>query len=555
MSTNARIKLRQDSYKKGIKAASCRRHREETAIRLRKNKREEGMRKRRLMSSSATAKAEEKTVAPSISGLTPTVEALPAIAQALRNPNPKIQYEATRAVRKLLSKHQDPPVLEVLKHDILPHLVNFLNRSDTCFEACWALTNIASTEHTKIVVQANACPHLVNLLRCPNAEVREQAAWCLGNVAGDSAEFREGLLGMPGCLQAVLLNIQQPANESLLRNVTWCLSNLCRGKPQPRLESIQQAFPVLCALLQSNDDDVVTDACWALSYVSDGEDRRIEAVVASGVVPHLVRLLGSEKDTIVTPSLRTLGNIVSGNDKCTQAALDNGILDALVKLVTHRKKAIRKETCWAISNITAGTCPQIQTAVEHPGLIEALLVHLTESPWEIRKEAAWAVSNIATSTIPSLSVKKLVDAGAIGPICALLDVADTRIVNVALDALEGIMQVGKKLGISADYEAQVETCNGLDMLEALQDHDNTRIYEKTISIVERYFQAEEEGPAENAPINIAAGGDTFAFKAPPAPAAPISKSINFNFGPPAAVPVGGAGSFGTFDFADVAALQ
>lgn len=55
------------------------------------------------------------------------------------------------------------------------------------FEAAWALTNIASTNQTRAVVEHGAVPGLVRNLRHHNPDLREQCAWCLGNIAGDCA--------------------------------------------------------------------------------------------------------------------------------------------------------------------------------------------------------------------------------------------------------------------------------------------------------------------------------------------------------------------------------
>lgn len=51
------------------------------------------------------------------------------------------------------------------------------------------------------------------------------------------------------------------------------------------------ALPALERLVHSNDEEVLTDACWALSYLSDGTNDKIQAVIEAGVCPRLVELL------------------------------------------------------------------------------------------------------------------------------------------------------------------------------------------------------------------------------------------------------------------------
>ena len=57
---------------------------------------------------------------------------------------------------------------------------------------------------------------------------------------------------------------------------------------------VSAAIPVIASLLLVDDDEVLTDACWALSYLSDDHSENnvyIQSVIDAQVVPHLVRLL------------------------------------------------------------------------------------------------------------------------------------------------------------------------------------------------------------------------------------------------------------------------
>ena len=48
------------------------------------------------------------------------------------------------------------------------------------------------------------------------------------------------------------------------------------------------ALPVLNQLIRSSDVEVMIDACWALSYISDGNDDNIQSVLDCGCANRMV---------------------------------------------------------------------------------------------------------------------------------------------------------------------------------------------------------------------------------------------------------------------------
>lgn len=348
---------------------------------------------------------------------------------------------------------------------------------------------------------------MVKLLTSNMPDVREQCAWCLGNIAGDGPELRDLVLSC-GALGPLIANIAEPATLSLLRNCTWTLSNFCRGKPQPALETIYPAIQALGMLMKATTDkETMADVAWALSYVSDGSNERIEAVVGQGIVPSLINLLTSDRPELIIPALRTLGNIVTGTDAQTQTVLDTkNALSYIVNIIGHSKKNIRKEACWLLSNIAAGNKAQISQLVKTPGLIRSVLTQLSEaSEWDVRKEASWVICNIASGGNKE-HIHQLVENGCLQPLCDLLSVGESRILLLAMEALENILKVAADSNVN--FTQLIDEADGINKLELLQEHENHEVYEKAVRIIEKYFSGEEE---EDESENVAPAANANAF--------------------------------------------
>ncbi|KAJ2943277.1 hypothetical protein O0L34_g12082 [Tuta absoluta] len=289
----------------------------------------------------------------------------------------------------MLSREQNPPISMMVDAGVIKPLVEALDRddcSDLQFEAAWALTNIASGthEHTMAVVDGGAIPRLVGLVAA-GGNVGEQSAWCLGNIAGDGAAARDSVLEA-GILPALLPLLNPPSGAAIgssnahtqLRTAVWTYSNLCRNKnPLVRFDMVAPALPYISELLEYEDQDVLADACWALSYLTDGPNDRIEGVQQTDrLLSRLVRLLDHKAAAVKTPALRAVGNMLTGSDEQTDRCIEAGCVEKLSTLLRSGTPSLVKEAAWAASNILAGTPAQIDCALRPP---ERMLVPLVNA--------------------------------------------------------------------------------------------------------------------------------------------------------------------------------
>eukprot|EP00494_Astrolonche_serrata_P030783 UN31051 len=406
------------------------------------------------------------------------------MAKTLRSGNAAEKEQTVEQVRKLLSIEKTPPIQSVINAGIVTDLMSLLKDSKNSmklrFEAAWALTNVASgsSAHTKVVVDAGGVETFVKILASEDGDIKEQAVWALGNIAGDCADLRDRVLRADALTYLLQIFKDHQQNLGLLRNATWTLSNFCRGKPHADFEILKPCLPLLVNLLNVEDDEILVDTCWAVSYISDDptpNNTRIQEIIKMGFVPHLIRLLAHNSALVVHPALRAVGNIVTGNDEQTQRVIEQGVLPKLKLLLNNDKVGIRKEACWTISNITAGNVTQIE-AVIRAGLMQPILKHLSSAVFEIRKEACWAVSN-ATAGGNNQQIKYLCHLGCIKPLINIIEFSNPKTVRVALEGIENILKSGAEEKPNP-FVSQIEEIGGFNIIGGLDNGLNEQIRDK-----------------------------------------------------------------------------
>mmetsp|Transcript_6096 Transcript_6096/g.9239 ORF Transcript_6096/g.9239 Transcript_6096/m.9239 type:complete len:503 (-) Transcript_6096:82-1590(-) len=492
-----RIESRKKSFKKGIDPADARKRRENENLSLRKSRREENHRKRRNLGGDPAAPValniSEQQQQQQLQG-DQNNPISPPLLRALFEGTQQQQLEALVQIRSMLATEHHPPIQQVIDAKLIPHFTAYLRPPLShqcpalCLESSWILTNITSgtSEQTLIVADAGAISAFAELLvsNAVDDNIKEQAIWALGNIAGDCVELRDRVLATGALVP--LCESSKWEKLSMVRTGVWALSNLCRGRPQPFFSFVQPALPTLVHHLYSNDEEILTDTCWALQHISRGSDERRQAIIEIGACRRVVNLTMHENIDIKLAALRIVGNIVSGTNMQTQIVLSVGVLPCLYSLVQHLGSGrVRKEACWIVSNITAGDADQIQKVISANFL--PILVNIVKTDeFSIRKEACFALCNITLQGQPH-QIRKLIQEGAIQPLCSLLTNQDVTFSGLCLEGIQRILEVGKSDLDDLDVPSMVESAGGLEAIEQLQNHQNDMIATLASKVYDSYF--------------------------------------------------------------------
>jgi len=484
-------------YKNSGKPEDLRRRRIETSVELRRQRQQDEMMKRRQidldLNSSDSSIDRELYVASSVTSLED------AISMIANNPTIDQIRMSFEFIRRLLSRNKDPPIDQIISSGLLVALVNGIEGikdESIQFEAAWAITNIlsGSSEQTAAAINAGAIRSLFSLFQSGSLKLVEQAVWALANIAGDSAHFRDLLIN--NGIVFHLTNICQKLDQistSFARTLTWAFSNICRHKkPQVSHEILKQLIPNIEKLLGHSDEIVRQDACWALTFITDGPDENIE--LATKLLNHdILRMLTSDDDAQISPALRVLGNFTTGKDELTQMVIDMGVLNIIRTVLIKRSGSIMNGCCWLISNVLAGTQEQIQYVIDAQ-LVPHMLDILKNGDHRSQYEASWAVANLGNGGTINQILEILRINGAAESICDCLSVKSNELISNLLEILYVLLSTtSQSNNVQCEkLKLLIEECGGLDKLEQLQESKSEKIYEMTYKIIDEFFMDNEE---------------------------------------------------------------
>ncbi|GMR54988.1 hypothetical protein PMAYCL1PPCAC_25183, partial [Pristionchus mayeri] len=489
-------------YKNLAKHEDMRRRRTECSVELRKQKRDDLLMKRRNLvedeEEDLDVSSPEDPTKQASANKVPILTCEQVIEVLKNNPDIEQTRAAFESVRRLLSKSKNPPVDEVINCGLIFAIVQGLSVEDVKvrYECAWALTNIVSgtPEQTIKAVEAGATAPLIQLMMHPSLDLAEQATWAVANIAGDSAQLRDYVIKCNGVEALMLLcGKMKELTTSFVRTLSWTFSNMCRHKnPHAPLEVLAVLSQGLFRLMQHEDYNVRQDACWAVSYLTDGPDVQISLARDAGIMPLVFKHL-SEDDGLVAPALRVLGNMATGNDDLTQTVIDLGTLRVLPAVARKAKSSsIVKECCWLISNVIAGTQKQIQAVIDN-GLLSMIITVMQTGDYRCQFECSWALSNLASGGTTS-QLLELVGEKPMAALAGVLSHTNADFLSNVLEAIYALLTaVATSRPDSLDaVKEEVEESGVLDHLEKLQENMNEKVYNLTYKILSEYFADDDE---------------------------------------------------------------
>lgn len=364
-------------------------------------------------------------------------------------------------------------------------------------------------------MRANAVQEFIALLSSPSLDIREQAIWGLSNIAGEGSTSRDYVL-RAGALPHLLSFFDEIQRTSIIEKLAWTLNNLCRGEdPKPDWQlvklsistgehtsshatsQVSPALPALGELLSHPDDDIVLNACWAISHLmSNRSNDHIQAVIDIGICETLVDLLERPSTSIQTPALRSINSIVYGSVTQTEVAIACGALPALCSLLSAPQDATKLAACLAISNITAGPISHIQAVIDADAIPPLIDISRDRNvDVNISREACRAISNATRGYRQDPDqVRYLVSEGCIEPLFDMLTTApDDETIQVVLNGLDNILKVGDMDRQTAGpwatnaYTLLVQKTGGMTTISDLRLHSNPDINDKAFNIIDKYF--------------------------------------------------------------------
>ena len=418
------------------------------------------------------------------------------IINLFRSQNIDEKFKGLIGLRKLLSIESTAPIQEIIDLNLVPELINLLDNPlyEFKYEATYCLCNIASgtPDQAKTIIIYGGIPKILNLLDCTIEEIKSQTIWLVSNLVSDSDKIRAALIENK-IFDKILTILSTTNNESYINLSAWAISNFFKVKPVLNYDICKKAFNNIARavlIYNKDDEDFITDVCFFFSVVTHKYKEFNQEIIDTGLLQKIIKFLDTKKKNIILTSLRIIGNIAcTENANQTQKLIDLGVLEKLKYTLFNENISIRRESAFILSNIAAGTQKQIEAVIDQ-NFFQILYKVFTNDNQKVKKEAIIAIANM-TNVEDEKYMKKIFEDNILMIILELLKKEDAFYILIGLEILVNIFIFSEKKGRKKEFQNECEKMGISDVLEKLQMNENQMVYEKTLTILETYFETEK----------------------------------------------------------------
>lgn len=395
-------------------------------------------------------------------------------------------------------------VQEVVDANIIPDLLSHLD-NQACYrialESCWSIANICAgeTEHVSSLVNKGLFSILPKLLRHPRREIFQQGAWAVGNIAADKGGYQYKLQKKE-ILEPLMKRLFSTKSPKEMDEISWVICNLVRNSEAQKnfqLEQRQMALPALFYLFRIIEQSENLDEI-ASTIVNLMDDAHLDEFQQNQIVERTLHILKNNNPSmsLIGSLLQLLNLISSGSDSNTDYLLANNVPDVLFEMLCSPKVTnlwMKRECLWILSNLVAGTPQQRSAIISKEAWVDVFFAYTRHENPLIVREAIWIMCNSTKRCTPEHSwmlARK-------GFLTLLKNSIESKPPADFLEAcLESLNQILRS-GVSMEgnrynlFQPVLEESGILETLESLQLHHNQLVYERTINLIEIYFQVHD----------------------------------------------------------------
>ena len=418
------------------------------------------------------------------------------------------KHQAIIHLRKMLSNQRNLPIQETIDQNGVPILIELAKDTSELhlrLEATWCLANLVSgtSQQTMALVNKNIIQIFEQILDDPYTQIVEQAIWGLGNIIGDSVDLRE-MVVKSNVLNKLILILNQNRGMNVQKHIIWCLSNALRIRPigEPYVQMKNSVMALILGFKTYGNVDIKRDCLFGVSEYC--KTNLLNFFTEDQFLLKLREfyqfLYGSSQDyQTIKPEIsaihKILGNITNGDDLDTARIIDGGFLRDFCVMLNVDDNMCKREICWILSNIAAGTSNQIGSLLHEAGLFDNLVNLLYNSTKEIQREALWTICNM-TKNCSKEQLNFLIQHNIFGVFKEFLGKdSDTKMVVLILEAVPNMLEksmTADEQGVNTSPLIDVMyDCGIAELIGDLQRHESDHVYEKSLHILEKYFDLEE----------------------------------------------------------------